>query len=49
LEYNATLLKEINALLKKERNVPSVGALNGHLAAISCLLLIAIAGLMVTK
>jgi hypothetical protein len=60
LEENATALKEIKALLKKERaecansgnseQPPrTVGTLNSHLAAISRLLLITIAGLTVTK
>jgi hypothetical protein len=50
LEDNATALQEIKALLKKnERNVPTVETLNGHLAVISRLLQITIAGPTVTK
>jgi hypothetical protein len=51
MEENASALKEVKAFQKKyiERNVPTVGNLNGHLAAISRLLLTTIAGLTVTK
>jgi hypothetical protein len=51
LEDNATALKDVKALLKREseRNIMAVGNLNGHLTAISRLLLITIAGLIGTQ
>jgi hypothetical protein len=50
LENNATALKEVKALLKKElAERAGSGKSEGHLAAISRLLLITIAGIMGTK